>query len=518
MLRKTTAIIIMAAFAANIGRCADYEKGKLYYFSDTDTRIVAQKLKDGVLLWSRDDLAKGKSWHDADNLILLRLKDTSKIKKGMSSRRGWFKYVGMHRHGNLFVGHRDIPMFEIPSKEEIAQAEYQLREEDKKKQEELERQENEKLAAELKRIQEENDRRREEVERKLQEKERKLQEEKRKREMELEEEKKRQEQAKKDEEERKRRYPIEQKQRAEYAAMKLRGISFDWRSYVRMQTDLYRYVYSIELTDKMWAELHNLQLEKNWLGMLGAIAGHEIKDYPNESNIDSFVKQLRRKNFHLSLMFTHNIELFHFGGGQFKDFQDLRYVYYPHGEAILVFNMEESINGKIVIYTRGKRDLRSLYEEASCKKSKIHKDMKLGRLHENEGYAALRQVDEELAKKVSVWFDTELVPIRKYKPIHGREKAMQYYVSQSSAVEKPYGGTPKTKPQWVACPDCGGSRYVSEGRCDNCGGEGRYRTPITHGIGGRPSGGRMTQCEKCKGKGEIRKICKRCSGNGRIRQ
>ena len=131
MTRKTIVIIIMAVFAVNIGRCQEFVKGKLYFFSDTG--IVAQKEKGGVLLWGRDDLAKGKSWHDADILVFLRLKYTDKMKKGMSVGGGWFKYAGMHRHGSLFVGHRDVPMFEIPTKEEIAQAEYQQQEEEKQR-------------------------------------------------------------------------------------------------------------------------------------------------------------------------------------------------------------------------------------------------------------------------------------------------------------------------------------------------------------------------------------------------
>lgn len=513
MIRKTIVIIIMAAFATNIGRCADHVRGKLYFFSDTG--IVAQKVKGGVLLWGRDDLAKGKSWKDADFLVLLRLKDTSRINKGMSGGGGWFKYIGIYRHGNLFTGHRDVPMFEIPTKEEIAQAEYLQQEEEKQRLAEQTKQR--RILAEQRRLEDEQRRIREQAEqervnRELQkqreENDRKLAAERAK--AEIEAEKQRQEAARQAEEERKRRYPIEQKQRAEYASVKLGGISFDWKSYVRMQKDLLRYVYSIEVTEKKWRDLQNLQRDKNWLGMLGAIAEREMKDYPNEDNIDLLVKQLRTKEFHLSLKFTHKIRLHSLSGGWWDD-----------SDSILPFNMDKSIGGKMTIYAVNwvghGRSVDMVYKEAAHKKEEIRVNMKLGRIYQTEGDAALKQVDEELAKEVSAWLDTEPVQISTFNPIPGREKTIPS-VLQSSTAEKTSSGTPKTNPKWIACPDCEGSRYISKGQCDKCGGEGKYRTRVTRGIGGRPLGGRMAQCDKCNGKGEIKELCKRCYGHGKVKQ
>ncbi len=520
MVKRLTAAVLMVVFAANTGRSQDSAekvKGRLYPISDLG--IVAQKTKQGVLVWSRDDVANKRTWRDAKGLALLRLKDNdtlkNRLKKGSELGGGWLKYVGTYRHGNLFTGSRDIPAYEIPDKEEVEQAKYEMmrKEEEEMRNREIERckaMEQRRFEDEQRRIREQTEQERvnRELQKQREENDRKLAAERAK--AEIEAEKQRQEAARQAEEERKRRYPIEQKQRAEYASVKLGGISFDWKSYVRMQKDLLRYVYSIEVTEKKWRELQNLQRDKNWLGMLGAIAEREMKDYPNEDNIDLLVKQLRTKEFHLSLKFTHKIRLHSLRGGWWDD-----------SDSILPFNMDKSIGGKMTIYAVNGvghgRSVNMVYEEAAHKKEEIRVNMKLGRIYQTEGDAALKQVDEELAKEVSEWLDTEPVQISLFKPIPGREKTMPS-VSQSSTAEKTSSGTPKTKPQWVPCPDCDGSRYISKGECDKCGGEGKYRTPVTRGISGRLLGGRMTQCEKCKGKGEIKERCKRCRGNGKIKQ
>ena len=125
---------------------------------------------------------------------------------------------------------------------------------------------------------------------------------------EMELEKRRQEEARKAEEERKKRFPIEQKQRAEYAEIKLVPISFRADSYFEMQQDLKKYVYSVCVTDKKWSELKKLQADKNWLGMLAAISEGEMPQYPEEKVIDEVIDRLRKETFHVEILFTHTID------------------------------------------------------------------------------------------------------------------------------------------------------------------------------------------------------------------
>lgn len=526
MTRKTIVIIIMAVFAVNIGRCQEFVKGKLYFFSDTG--IVAQKEKGGVLLWGRDDLAKGKSWHDADILVFLRLKYTDKMKKGMSVGGGWFKYAGMHRHGSLFVGHRDVPMFEIPTKEEIAQAEYQQQEEEKQRLAEQTKQR--RILAEQRRFEDEQRRIREQAEqervnRELQkqreENDRKLAAERAK--AEIEAEKQRQEAARQAEEERKRRYPIEQKQRAEYASVKLGGISFDWKSYVRMQKDLLRYVYSIEVTEKKWRELQSLQRDKNWLGMLGAIAECEMTDYPDERRIDTLVNKLRSEKFHIEIKFTHAIRIY-VREPPF-DARDFYEQLYHRGDCLFSFNIDSAKkkNGPaIMIYALVESHKGSVHEidyAFGLRKNKIQSDSTLGRISRKECEAALESANNEYQRQLSEWLETAPVRIDSSdRPIAGREKPISSVTAPSSEAGSIPGGKAIAKSKFVSCPDCNGSRYISKGQCDKCGGEGKYRTPVTRGIGGRPMGGKIRQCDKCKASGEIKELCKRCHGRGKVKQ
>lgn len=533
MIRKTIAIIVMAVFAVNIGRCQEFAKGKLYFFSDTG--IVAQKVKGGVLLWGRDDLAKGKSWHDADILVFLRLKYTGKMKKGMSVGGGWFKYAGMHRHGSLFVGHRDVPMFEIPTKEEIAQAEYQQQEEEKQRLAEQTKQR--RILAEQRRFEDEQRRileqaEQERVNRELQkqreENDRKLAAERAK--AEIEAEKQRQEAARQAEEERKRRYPIEQKQRAEYASVKLGGISFVWKSYVKMQKDLLRYVYSIEVTEKKWAELQNLQREKNWLGMLNVIAEATYSDFPDEKIIASVVNKLTTTQFHISIKFTHDNLRIETQKG-FSGKYTTHYEDEVSKELIVAFCIMnvDPIKNLCYIYnpfakgyklSNGYCDPWTFYgRKAEEQREKVRSSIELGRISRSERDNALKQIEKEFNANVIAWFDTAMIDgTERMHPIAGREKQISPVATKSSISGIVSRGNESTKPKWVACPDCEGSRYISKGQCDKCGGEGKYRTRVIRGIGGRPMGGRMAQCDKCKGKGEIKESCKRCRGRGKVKQ
>ena len=119
----------------------------------------------------------------------------------------------------------------------------------------------------------------------------------------------------------------------------------------------------------------------------------------------------------------------------------------------------------------------------------------------------------------AIFFATGTLPALAFKegisrtPSGAVEKGEDNSKKTSSATES----QTKQPPKYVVCPDCDGERYISEGRCDFCDGVGWTRTPVTRGIGGRTMGGRKSQCDKCKGKGEIKKLCQTCRGRGKIR-
>ena len=193
---------------------------------------------------------------------------------------------------------------ELADKRLAAIHEEKMKEEVKRRQiEEQQRFEEEKRAIEKHARQMEKER---ELQRLKEENDRKLAAIRAKTEMELE--KRRQEEARKAEEERKKRFPIEQKQRAEYAEIKLVPISFRADSYFEMQQDLKKYVYSVCVTDKKWSELKKLQADKNWLGMLAAISEGEMPQYPEEKVIDELIDRLRKETFHVEILFTHTID------------------------------------------------------------------------------------------------------------------------------------------------------------------------------------------------------------------
>lgn len=320
--------------------------------------------------------------------------------------------------------------------------------------------------------------------------------------------------------ERKRRYPIEQKQRAEYVSVKLGGISFDWKSYVRMQKDLERYVYSIEVTEKKWAELQNFQRDKNWLGMLGAIAECEMKDYPDKRRIDTLINKLRLEKFHIEIKFTHAIRVY-VREPPF-DARDFYEQLYHRGDCLFSFNIDSTKKGPaIMIYALVESHKGSVHEidyAFGSKKNKIQSDSTLGRISQQERETALERANDEYQRQLTEWMETTPVRIGSDKPIPGREKPMASVAVRSYETGNNSGDKTSAKPKFVSCPDCGGTRYIPKGKCDKCGGAGKYRTPVTRGIGGRPMGGRMTQCDKCKGKGEIKDSCKTCRGRGKVKQ
>ena len=492
------------------------------------------------MLLGKDDFAKGKSWQDADSLVFLRLNDTSTIKKGMNGGSGWLKYAGMYRHGSALIGYRDVPMFELPNEEEILQAEHLQKEEMRKQrqiQAEQRRFEDEqrrireaaaqkKREAELRKLKEENDR-------KLAEENRKLEKEMRMQEQELE--KRLQEQAKQDEEERKRRYPIEQKERAEYAKAILSEIAFDVNSYFGIQKDLKRFVYSVDATEKNWATLKNLQERQDWLGMLNIISGTQMKDYPVKEEIAAIIENLKKTKFHAEFLFTHTDDKRNSGlhhrmcvgkvslGDQYHPIRWDDGVFssdvvwdLDNASLIVPFSMRDGKNKFIhAQYPDPSGD--ELLTKRREQLKKISTDLKLGRITQGEAEEQRKDVEDELMKGFSAWLNTSKVRDALY-PVRVRVRPSKVVEGKSGSKSKTKTPNNSAKPKWVPCPDCDGSRYISKGQCDKCGGEGKYRTPAYRGLGSRPMGGQMTRCDVCKGKGEIKELCKRCRGSGRIKQ
>ena len=347
--------------------------------------------------------------------------------------------------------------------------------------------------------------------------------------------KRRQEQVKKDDEDRRRRYPIEQKKRAEYAKAMLSKLSFDVSSYFDIQNDLKRFVYSIAVTEKNWGVLKDLQARGDWLGMLNAMSGSQMKDFPVQTQIEAAIENLKKNEFHAEFLFTHTDDKRNSGlhhkmcVGEISPEDQYKPIRWDQGnfsrDVVWVLDKASlivpfSING-------GKNKfIHSEYPDPSgwelLKKrheqlNKISSDAKLGRITQSEAEKRRKIAEDELMKGFSAWLNTSRVRDSHY-PVRVREQRKNVSVGQSSNVQMSGVSNSPSKPQWVTCPDCNGSRYISKGKCPNCDGVGRYRTSITQGIGGRPMGGRMTQCDKCNGKGEIKESCKTCRGRGKVKQ
>lgn len=543
MIKKMVAIILMIVFVVDIGRSEEPVKGNLYFFSDAG--VIAQKVKDGVLLWSRDDVANKRTWRDANDLIFLKLKNARGVKKGMEFGSVWMKYMGIYRHGNLLVGYRDISAFELPSTEEVEQAQYEekckqeqelLEQREEVRQREMER----RKALEQKRFEEEQSRikeqaEQEKIERELQrqreENDRKLAAERAK--AEIETERQRQEEARKAEEERKRRYPIEQKERAEYAKEMLSKMSFDINSYFDIQRDLKRFIYSVSVTEKKWLLLKELQSKGAWLGMLNAMSESEMKDFPAQAQIAAIIEGLEKSVFHVEFLFTHkakwkdSIRLgwvnFHALGGSIgfmtpghfdgvEDFHD------DKAGTVIRFSMVGCEQRKPLLYAPDSNPReRTLFDNYSTQLSKIKSDINLGKISQSEAEERQKGAEEEFRREIVTWVKTSKVS----SDVFGervREGRANIDMGKSGVGNKSSTSSRDSKPQWVRCPDCNGSRYIDKGRCDECGGSGKLRTAVSRGIGGRAMGGRMTQCGKCKGKGEIKETCKECHGRGKVKQ
>jgi len=542
MIKKMVAISLMVGFAVATGRCEEPVKGRLYFFLDAG--VIAQKVKDGVLLWSRDDVANKRTWRDANNLVFLKLKDTRGIKKGMEFGSAWMKYTGTYRHGNLLVGHRDISAFELPSKEEVEQAQYeekrkQERELLKQKEEARQREIEHRKALEQRRFEEEQRRikeqaEQEKIERELQrqreENDRRLAAERAK--AEIEAERQRQEEARRAEKERKRRYPIEQKERAEYAKEMLSKMSFDVNSYFDIQRDLKRFIYSISVTEKKWSLLKELQAKGDWLGMLNAMSESEMKDFPAQAQIAAIIESLKKSAFHVEFLFTHkkysrdairvgwvNLRRLSYAFVNPEHFNNVER--FTEDSTIVTFSMSASEANKLILYAKGfYQPERKLFDKRNERLRKISSDVELGKIASSDAENRRNEVEEEFRREIATWIETSKVSdaVHVFGERVRERLGTNIDTGKSRIGNKSDTSSRGSKPKWATCPDCNGSRYIDKGRCDKCDGVGQYRTAITRGIGGRAMGGRMTQCDKCKGKGEISESCKTCYGRGKIKQ
>jgi len=100
-------------------------------------------------------------------------------------------------------------------------------------------------------------------------------------------------------EEAKKRYPIEQKMRAEYAASKISAISFDLKDYFIIEKALLSSLQSASVTENAWRQMKKAAKDKNWLDVLSVAAGEQLKDYPNTEEIDRMLASIIEREFHV---------------------------------------------------------------------------------------------------------------------------------------------------------------------------------------------------------------------------
>ena len=389
----------------------------------------------------------------------------------------------------------------------------------RRRMEEQQRFEEEKRAIEERQHQLEMER---ELEKQKEENERKLAAIKAKAEM--EEVRRRKEEAEKAEEEKKKRYPIEQKQRAEYAEAKLSPISFKIGSYFEMQRDLKKYVYSTSITEKKWGELQRLQAENNWLGMLSTISETEMADYPEEKEIDELVGSLKKRPFHVEICFTHTVEcspgievtrwsnLGHTGSPfwKYRNADELgwgRWRSWDHALAQLVvqFSLEDGKDCIIYCAQSDQKENASIADDlfdvmdnkTRNALNKIESDQRLGRISASEADLARDKTREKYIDLVKA----KLITMKcKMDPAVRRSRTGGAQVMRESL-----------------CQDCNGAgRIKNELTCKKCDGTG---TGVKYKLGLNNTTRRIEyKCSNCHGKGIIvrESPCPTCKGLGKI--
>lgn len=99
------------------------------------------------------------------------------------------------------------------------------------------------------------------------------------------------------------RYPIEQKQRAEYAALKFSSISYDLKNCFMIQKKMMKQYKSSQVNETSWNLLKNASAKKDWLDVLSIINGEPLKDYPEVAMIDKLYEILLSNEFHAEFVF-----------------------------------------------------------------------------------------------------------------------------------------------------------------------------------------------------------------------
>ena len=553
-MKMTIQLLLLCGFMAHLGQCCEIvdeqgnhieevepamiQKGQIAY---VQAAVVVQRLKNGVLIRDRNESMDGKSWRNAP-LAFLRIANGRGIGRGTQLPPMYVKCIGSYRHGNFLTGHREFSAFIPAGEEEIKQHEKKLEEEANKirerereeKRRRMKENEQRRFEEEQRRIKEDAERERErrEAQKIKEENDRRIEAERAQAEMKAMKE--RQEAEIKAEEERKRRYPIEQKERAEYAKVLLSQLSFEVGSYFDVQEDLKRFVYSTAVTEKKWATLKELQKKGDWLSMLNVIAEGEMNDYPAQNHISTLVDGLKKTAFHAEFLFTHTDA----GRSGVPNkmcvgcvFSDNRYrpiewnaVSFPSGKfaiendiirdrenasLIVSFSMNSGKN-KFIHAEYSNPSGQKVLAERDKQLSRIASEVKLGRITQSEAGEERKKVEELMWRDFRSWLATSKVRDSDY-PVKVRDGRSE----KGGGREAP---NQAVKPKWTTCPDCNGIGYISSGTCQDCGGVGWYRTEVKRGLGGRPLGGRKSQCPKCKGKGEVKEMCKRCRGTGKIKR
>lgn len=93
--------------------------------------------------------------------------------------------------------------------------------------------------------------------------------------------------------------PKIQLEREEYAKTMLSTFDFNIKHRYFVQRSIRKVVKSIQVTDPLWLKLVELQTAQDWLGMLSAVEGDELDEYPKAKVIDAILKDLKNQEFEI---------------------------------------------------------------------------------------------------------------------------------------------------------------------------------------------------------------------------